>query len=91
MSSKTRLNKLEKMGSANKTWAFIGIGKPVDQRHQLKLEVEARDRFYADGGDKGAHIAFLPFECFKDGFIGYMKQSSLEQMISNKTKNPAES
>lgn len=91
MSTKTRLNKLERVGTANKLWAFIGIGKPEDLQHQRHLEAQARDNFYADGGDRGAYLAFLPFDCFELGFIGYIHRSKLEQMISNKTKNPAES
>ena len=91
MSHKTRLTKLEKIGSGDNLWALIGIGRPRDVQHQRLLEMQARDNFYAFGGDRGAYLAFLPFDCFTQGFIGYMKRSQIDLMITNKTKNPAES
>ena len=43
MSLKTRLNKLEKDTANNRLWAFIGIGKPLNQQHQRVLEIQARN------------------------------------------------
>lgn len=37
----------------------------------------------------GAYLAFLTFDSFASGFIGYIKRSQLGLMITNKTKNPA--
>ena len=91
MSHKIRLNRLEKMGSGDRLWALIGIGKPRDAQHQRVLEIEARRRFYASGGDREAYLAFLPFHSFPDGFYGYVKKSELIKAVTNKTKNPAES
>lgn len=91
MSYKTRLTKLEKIGLNDNVWAFIGIGKPRDIPHQRLLEMKARDGFYASGGTRGGYLAFLPFDSFALGFIGYIKRSQLDLMITNKTKNPAES
>jgi len=91
MSHKTRLTKLEKTGLSDTLLALIGIGKPRDAQHQRSLEVQARDSFYASGGDRSAYLAFLPFDSFATGFIGYIKRSELELMIMNKTRNPAES
>lgn len=90
MSHKIRLNKLEKIGSGDRLWALIGIGKPKDAQHQRILEIEARQRFYASGGNKEAYLAFLPFDSFPDGFYGYVKKSELVKAIANKTKNPTE-
>lgn len=91
MSHKTRLTKLEMTGLSDNLWALIGIGRPRDVQHQRLLEMQARDNFYASGGNRGAYLAFLPFDCFTCGFIGYIKRSQLDLMITNKTKNPAES
>lgn len=90
MSHKTRLTRLEKIGVGETLWAFIGIGKPRDTQHQRLLEMLARDHFYSSGGNRSAYVAFLPFDCFERGFIGYIKRSQLDLMITNKTKNPAE-
>ncbi len=91
MSHKIRLNRLEKMESGDRLWALIGIGKPRDAQHQKVLEIEARRRFYASGGDREAYLAFLPFHSFPDGFYGYVKKSEFIKAVTNKTKNPAES
>lgn len=91
MSFKTRLNKLEKDAANNRIWAFIGIGKPQSPQHQRQLEVQARSNFYASGGDRNAYLAFIPFDSFGIGFIGYVAKSELTAMIMDKTKNPAES
>lgn len=91
MSHKIRLNRLEKMGSGDRLWALIGIGKPKDAQHQRMLEIQTRQHFYTSGGNREAHIAFLPFDSFPDGFYGYVKKSELVKAIANKTKNPAES
>jgi hypothetical protein len=91
MSHKTRLTKLERIGLGDSLWALIGIGKPKDSQHQRLLEMQARNNFYASGGNKGACLAFLPFDSFHLGFIGYIKRSELTLRIMNKTKNPAES
>jgi len=48
-------------------------------------------RFYSSGGDRNAYLAFLPFDAFGIGFIGYVTKSELGTMIMDKTKNPAES
>jgi hypothetical protein len=53
--------------------------------------MQARQRFYASGGNREAYLAFLPFDSFPDGFYGYVKKSDLVKAIANKTKNPAES
>lgn len=90
MSHKTRLTKLEKIGAGDTLWAFIGLGRPKDSQHQRSLEMQARDSFYASGGSRGAYLAFLPFDCFPKGFIGYVKKNDLAIMIMNKAKNPAE-
>jgi hypothetical protein len=90
MSHKTRLTKLEKLRTNDKLWAFIGIGRPVNVQQQRALEIHARDSFYASGGDKAAYIAFLPFDSFPTGFLGYVKQSKLATKLMNKSKNPAE-
>lgn len=90
MSHKTRLTKLEKVGLSDNLWALIGIGKPKDIQHQRLLERQARDNFYASGGNRGAYLAFLPFDSFDLGFIGYIKRSQLDLMITNKAKNPPE-
>lgn len=90
MSHKIRLNRLEKMGTGDRLWALIGIGRPRDAQHQRMLEIEARQHFYASGGDREAYLAFLPFDSFPDGFYGYVKKSELVRVISNKTKNPTE-
>ena len=91
MSLKTRLNKLEKEKANNRIWALIGIGKPLNQQHQRILEIQARNSFYSSGGDRNAYLAFLPFDVFGIGFIGYVTKSELSTMIMDKTKNPAES
>ena len=91
MSHKTRLSKLEKIGLGDNVWALIGIGRPRDTQHQRQLESQARDSFYASGGNRAAYLAFLPFDSFTLGFLGYIKRSQLDLMITNKTKNPAES
>jgi len=44
MSHKIRLNRLEKMGSGDRLWALVGIGKPRDAQHQRTLERQARQR-----------------------------------------------
>lgn len=79
------------MGSGDRLWALIGIGKPRDAQHQRVLEIEARQRFYASGGDREAYLAFLPFHSFPDGFYGYVKKSEFIKAVTNKAKNPAES
>ncbi len=91
MSLKTRLKRLERDKTNNRIWAFIGIGKPQSPRHERLLEIQARDNFYAAGGDKNAYLAFMPFDSFGIGFIGYVAKSELTAMIMDKTKNPAES
>jgi hypothetical protein len=90
MSHKTRLTKLEKIGLGDNLWALIGIGKPRDSQHQRLLEVQARDNFYASGGNRNAYLAFLPFDSFDTDFLGYINRSELNRIIMNKTKNPAE-
>lgn len=90
MSHKLRLNRLEKMGSRDRLWALIGIGKPRDAQQQRMLEVQARQLFYASGGDREAYLAFLPFDSFPNGFFGYVKKSEFIKAVTNKTKNPAE-
>ena len=91
MSHKTRLTKLEKIGLGDNVWAFIGLGRPKDAQHQRLLEMQARDSFYTSGGDKGAYLAFLPFDLLELGFLGYVTNSELTSAIMNKSKNPAES
>lgn len=91
MSLKTRLKRLEKKKSNNRLWAFIGIEKPRNSQHQRLLEIQARNNFYASGGGENAYLAFLPFDSFDIGFIGYVTKSELSTMIMDKTKNPAES
>lgn len=91
MSHKTRLTKLEKIGLGDSVWALIGLGRPKDAQHQRLLEMQARDSFYTSGGDKGAYLAFLPFDMFHFGFIGYVTKTDLASAIMNKSKNPAES
>lgn len=88
MSLKIRLNRLEKMGSGDKLWALIGIGKPKDAQHQRILEIQARQRFYASGGNREAYLAFLPFDSFPDGFYGYVKKGEFIKKIANQTKAP---
>ncbi len=75
MSHKIRINRLEKMGSGDRLWALIGIGKPKDTQHQRMLEMQARQRFYASGGNREAYLAFLLFDSFPNGFFGYIKKS----------------
>lgn len=88
MSHKIRLNRLEKMGSGDRLWALIGIGKPRDAQHQRILEIQARQRFYTSGGNREAYLAFLPFYSFPDGFYGYIKKSDLVKAIASKTMPP---
>ncbi len=90
MSHKIRLNRLEKIGSGDRLWALIGIGKPRDTHHQRMLEMQARQCFYASGGNREAYLAFLPFGSFPNGFFGYVKKSEFIKAVTNKTKNPAE-
>lgn len=90
MSHKLRLNRLEKMGAGDRLWALIGIGKPRDAQHQRTLEIQARQRFYASGGNREAYLAYLPFDSFPNGFFGYVKKSEFIKAITNKTKNAAE-
>jgi hypothetical protein len=90
MSHKIRLNRLEKMGSGDRLWALIGIGKPRDAQHQRMLDIQARQRFYASGGNREAYLAFLPFDSFPKGFFGYVKKSYFIKAVTNKTKSPAE-
>ena len=90
MSYKIRINRLEKMGSGDRLWALIGIGKPKDAQHQRVLEIQARQRFYASGGNREAYLAFLPFDSFPNGFFGYVKKSEFIKAVTNKTNNPAE-
>jgi len=91
MSHKIRLNRLEKIGFGDRLWALIGIGKPRDAQHQRMLEIQARNHFYASGGNREAYLAFLPFDSFPNGFFGYVKKSEFIKAVTNKTKNPAES
>jgi hypothetical protein len=91
MSHKILLNRLEKTGSSDRLWALIGIGKPRDAQHQKELEIQARQRFYASGGNREAYLAFLPFDSFPKGFFGYVKKSEFIKAVTNKTKSPAES
>lgn len=79
------------MGSGDRLWALIGIGKPRDAQHQKVLEIQARQRFYASEGDREAYLAFLPFHSFPDGFYGYVRKSEFIKAVTNKIKNPAES
>ena len=46
------------------TFSFDFQDPLLDQnpQHQRRLEAQARDNFYADGGDRNAYLAFLPFE-----------------------------
>ncbi len=81
MSHRTRLNKLEQHGEADRLWALIGIGKPANLEHQKWLEREARNAFYASGGDRCAYLAFMPFADFDSGFICYVKRSDLISRI----------
>ena len=90
MSHKICLNRLEKMGSRDRLWALIGIGKPRDAQHQRLLEIQVRQRFYASGGNREAYLAFLPFDSFPNGFFGYVKKSEFIKAVTNKTKNPVE-
>lgn len=90
MSYKLRLNRLEKMGSGDRLWALIGIGKPRDVQHQRILEIQARQRFYSSGGNREAYLAFLPFDSFPNGFYGYVKKSEFITAIASKTKAPWE-
>lgn len=78
------------MGSGDRLWALIGIGKPRDAQHQRMLETQARQRFYASGGNREAYLAFLPFDSFPNGFFGYVKKSEFIKAVTNKTKNPTE-
>jgi hypothetical protein len=78
------------MGSGDRLWALIGIGKPRDAQHQRVLEIQARQQFYASGGNREAYLAFLPFDSFPNGFFGYVKKSEFIKAVTNKTKNPAE-
>lgn len=79
------------MGSGDRLWALIGIGKPRDAQHQRTLEAQARQRFYASGGNREAYLAFLPFNSFPNGFFGYVKKSEFIKAVTNKTKSLAES
>ena len=88
MSHKIRLNRLEKRGAGDRLWALIGIGKPRDAQHQRMLEIQARHRFYASGGNREAYLAFLPFASFPEGFYGYIKKSELVKAIASKTTPP---
>lgn len=88
MSHKIRLNRLEKMGLDDRLWALIGIGKPKDAQHQRMLEIQARQRFYATGGNREAYLAFLPFDTFPDGFYGYIKKSELVKAITSRATPP---
>ena len=90
MSHKIRLNRLEKMGSGDRLWALIGIGKPRDVQHQSMLERQARQRFHASGGNREAYLAFLPFDAFPEGFYGYVKKSEFIKAVTNKAKAPWE-
>jgi hypothetical protein len=90
MFHKIRLNRLEKMGSGDRLWALIGIGKPRDAQHQRMLETQARQRFYASGGNREAYLAFLPFDSFPEGFFGYVKKSEFIKVVTNKAKAPWE-
>jgi hypothetical protein len=76
------------MGSGDRLWALIGIGKPRDAQHQRILEIQARQRFYASGGNREAYLAFLPFDAFPDGFCGYIKKSELVKAIADNFKTP---
>ena len=89
MSHKIRLNRLEKTGAGDRLWALIGIGKPIDAQHQILLEIQARQHFFASGGNREAYLAFLPFDSFPNGFFGYVKKSEFIKAVTNKTKNPA--
>ena len=91
MSIKTRLKRLEKEKSSNRLWAFIGIGKPLNQQHQRMLEIQVHNNFYAAGGDRNAYLAFMPFDSLGIGFIGYVAKNELTSMIMDKKKNPVES
>lgn len=88
MSHKIRLNRLEKMGSGDRLWALIGLGKPRDAQHQRILEMQAHQRFYASGGNRETYLAFLPFASFPEGFYGYVKKSELVKAIASKTTPP---
>jgi hypothetical protein len=90
MSHKIRINRLEKMGSGDRLWALIGIGKPRDVQDQRELETQARQHFYASGGNREAYLTFLPFASFPKGFFGYVKKSEFIKAVTNKAKNPAE-
>ncbi len=78
------------MGSGDRLWALIGIGKPRDAQQQRMLEIQARQRFYASGGNREAYLAFLPFDAFPDGFYGYIKKNELVKAIASKSKAPWE-
>ena len=49
---------------------------------------QARQRFYASGGNREAYLAFLPFNSFQEGFYGYVKKSELVKTIASKTTPP---
>jgi hypothetical protein len=70
MSYKIRLKRFEKTESGDRLWTLIGIGKPKDFQHKRVLEIQARRRFYASGGDREVYLVFLPFHLFHDGFYG---------------------
>ncbi|MBX9744739.1 MAG: hypothetical protein K2X08_05960 [Chlamydiales bacterium] len=91
MSHKIRINRREKMGSGDRLWALIGIGKPRDAQHQRILEMQARQQFYASGGNREAYLAPPLFDSFPKGFFGYLKKSEFMKAVTNKTKSPAES
>ena len=91
MSYINRLKRLERISLDTSIWALIGLGKPKDAQHQRLLEIQARDDFHISGGDKRAYLAFLPFNSFEFGFLGYVTKSELTSLIMNKSKNPAES
>jgi hypothetical protein len=74
------------MGAGDRLWALIGIGRPRDAQHQRILEIQARQSFYASGGNREAYLAFLPFDSFPDGFYGYVKKSAFVIAIASKTK-----
>jgi len=67
---------------------LIGIGKPRDAQHQKELETQARQRFYASGGNRDAYLAFLPFDSFPEGFFGYVKKSEFIKAVASKSKAP---
>ena len=91
MSAKTRLSRLEKSNVGDKLWVLIGIGRPNNAQDRLSRERLALESYLSSNGNRGAYIAYLPFDSFPLGFLGYIAKSGLIEQVCNKSKNPAES